>query len=179
MHWWHVLQGWLSVHLGIRAGQGSVWNNFWGAFGSDIEEFGIFGAIFAGYHHLNCPSQGCPRLGKHIPQGTDHKMCRKHYKQITGEDVIFAHIKHLHLEYKAHQDAIAHSLVGIQSVPPPQTQQPPQRGTQRRQRQGSNNWRGESSDPRVLEVGGTQPRTPPDSPVARSRPPRPPKSSGN
>ncbi len=95
MSWWHVLQHWLAIHTGT-VNESGPWYGFFSGFGSDIGEVTLIGVAIGGFHHLNCASPRCPRLGKHTPDGTTHKMCRKHYKQITGHDVTLEHIHALH-----------------------------------------------------------------------------------
>ena len=59
---------WLQVHTGTVNEPGPYYG-FWSGFGSDIEEFGILGAIGAGIYQLvkkyNCHEPGCWRVGQH------------------------------------------------------------------------------------------------------------------
>jgi hypothetical protein len=53
---------WLQVHTGTINESGPYYG-FWSGFGSDLEEFGILGAIGAGLYQLvkkyNCHEPGC------------------------------------------------------------------------------------------------------------------------
>ena len=57
---------WLQVHTGTINESGPYYG-FWSGFGSDLEEFGILGAIGAGIYQLikkyNCHEPGCWRVG--------------------------------------------------------------------------------------------------------------------
>lgn len=59
---------WLQVHTGTVNEPGPYYG-FWSGFGSDLEEFGILGAIGAGIYSLvrkfNYHEPGCWRLGNH------------------------------------------------------------------------------------------------------------------
>src|SRR5260370_15978222 len=63
---------WLQVHTGTINEPGPYYG-FWSGFGSDIEEFGILGAVGAGIYQLvkkyNCHEPGCWRVGQHPPAG--------------------------------------------------------------------------------------------------------------
>ena len=63
---------------------------FWSGFAGDLA---IFGAVIAYVRHKNCHVKGCPRLGRHAVQGTDHVVCRKHHPQDTptAQDVLDDH----------------------------------------------------------------------------------------
>ena len=58
---------WLQVHTGTVNEPGPYYG-FWSGFGSDLEEFGILGAIGAGIYQLvkkyNCHEPGCWRVGQ-------------------------------------------------------------------------------------------------------------------
>ena len=57
---------WLQVHTGTVNEPGPYYG-FWSGFGSDLEEFGILGAVGAGIYSLvrkyNCHEPGCWRVG--------------------------------------------------------------------------------------------------------------------
>lgn len=49
---------------------------FWSGIGSDFSEITILGAVVGLYYKHNCHTKGCPRIGKHIVNGTPY--CTKH-----------------------------------------------------------------------------------------------------
>ena len=57
---------WLQIHTGTVNEPGPYYG-FWSGFGSDLEEFGILGAIGAAIYSLfrkyNCHEPGCWRIG--------------------------------------------------------------------------------------------------------------------
>jgi hypothetical protein len=59
---------WLQVHTGTVNEPGPYYG-FWSGFGSDLEEFGILGAVGAAIYQLvkkyNCHEPGCWRVGNH------------------------------------------------------------------------------------------------------------------
>jgi hypothetical protein len=59
---------WFQVHTGTINEPGPYYG-FWSGFGSDLEEFGILGAVGAGLYSLvrkyNCHEPGCWRVGTH------------------------------------------------------------------------------------------------------------------
>ena len=63
---------WLQVHTGTVNEPGPYYG-FWSGFGSDLEEFGILGAIGAAIYSLvkkfNCHEPGCWRVGNHPAGG--------------------------------------------------------------------------------------------------------------
>ena len=69
---------WLQVHTGTINEPGPYYG-FWSGFGSDIEEFGILGAIGAGIYQLvkkyNCHEPGCWRIGQHSAAGGQFLLC--------------------------------------------------------------------------------------------------------
>lgn len=66
-------------YLGIINVNGR-WYAFWSGFGSDIQEFGIFGLIFLTWKRHNCHETHCFRIGRHELTKDGHKtlFCHKH-----------------------------------------------------------------------------------------------------
>jgi hypothetical protein len=62
-----LVGSWLQVHTGTVNESGPYYG-FWSGFGSDLEEFGILGAIGAAIYQLvkkyNCHEPGCWREGR-------------------------------------------------------------------------------------------------------------------
>ena len=58
-----------------------------------VGDAALVGAVIAFIRHKNCHVKGCPRLGRHTVQGTDHVVCRKHHPQDTptAQDVLDDH----------------------------------------------------------------------------------------
>ncbi len=82
----------LMTFLGIDTVNGR-WYAFWSGFGSDIQEFGIFGLIFLFWRRHNCHELHCLRIGHHELTSTHghkaHKQlyCHKHIKRhLNGEE---------------------------------------------------------------------------------------------
>jgi hypothetical protein len=68
----------LYVWLGLSNASGSQYL-FWSGFFGDVT---IFAAIFSIYFKHNCHAKGCPKIGKHLVNGTPY--CTKH-KEIINE----------------------------------------------------------------------------------------------
>ena len=79
---------WLQVHTGVVNEPGPYYG-FWSGFGSDLEEFGILGAICAALYQLvkkyNCHEPGCWRLGNHPAAGGQFNLCYRHHPDFQGD----------------------------------------------------------------------------------------------
>ena len=79
---------WLQVHTGVIDESGPYYG-FWSGFGSDLEEFGILGAIGAGIYQLvkkyNCHEPGCWRIGNHPAAGGQFNLCYRHHPDFQGK----------------------------------------------------------------------------------------------
>jgi hypothetical protein len=105
MHWWHIVQHWLTVHTGSSNTPSVVPNyNFWSGFGSDIAEVTLIGAVlaalFSWYRRNNCHVEHCKRISHRIVTGLDehgqpvtYHVCRRHHPADapSHQDVIDAH----------------------------------------------------------------------------------------
>ena len=73
---------WLQIHTGTVNEPGPYYG-FWSGFGSDLEEFGILGAIGATIYSLvkkfNCHEPGCWRIGNHPAAGGQFNLCYRHH----------------------------------------------------------------------------------------------------
>lgn len=94
---WH----WLLDVAGVASQ--NRWYNFWSAFGSDLGEYTIAGAVMLGVvhsiRHHNCHITGCWRIGRHTVQvrrgggngvgGLTAVVCRHHHPRdsLTVEDL--------------------------------------------------------------------------------------------
>ena len=105
---------WLQVHTGTINESGPYYG-FWSGFGSDLEEFGILGAIGAGIYQLikkyNCHEPGCWRIGQHPAAGGQFVLCYRHHPDYQGRKPTHELIERLHREHLEHQAAI-HSKLG-------------------------------------------------------------------
>jgi hypothetical protein len=88
---------WLAVHTGTVNEPGPYYG-FWSGFGSDIGEVALLGAIFAGWHRVNCHVRGCWRIGRQHVEGTTYVVCRKHHPD--GKPT-HHHILAMHRAHKA------------------------------------------------------------------------------
>ena len=99
---------------------------FWSGFGSDIEEFGILGAIGAGIYQLikkyNCHEPGCWRIGQHPAAGGQFLLCYRHHPDYQGRKPTHELIQRLHREHLERQASIHGKLDDIrqylQAEPP-------------------------------------------------------------
>jgi hypothetical protein len=100
---------WLQVHTGVVNEPGPYYG-FWSGFGSDLEEFGILGAIGAGVYSLvkkyNCHEPGCWRLGNHPAAGGQFNLCYRHHPDFQGKKPTHELIERLHREHLERQEAI-------------------------------------------------------------------------
>ena len=100
---------WLQMHTGIVNEPGPYYG-FWSGFGSDIEEFGILGAIGAGIYQLvkkyNCHEPGCWRIGQYPAAGGQFLLCYRHHPDYQGRKPTHELIERLHREHLEHQAAI-------------------------------------------------------------------------
>jgi hypothetical protein len=86
---------WLQVHTGTVNESGPYYG-FWSGFAGDIV---LFGGGFAIYKKHNCYINRCPRVAhnKFIDKsgGTEHMLCKKHWRQIHPEVPKKLTIEHL------------------------------------------------------------------------------------
>ena len=108
---------WFQFHTGIINESGPYYG-FWSGFGSDITEFGIFGAIAAGVYQLikkyNCHSPGCWRIGNHPAAGGQFLLCYRHHPDYQGRKPTRELIERMHREHLERQAAIHGKLDHIQ-----------------------------------------------------------------
>ena len=104
---------WLQIHTGTINEPGPYYG-FWSGFGSDIEEFGILGAIGAGIYQLvkkyNCHEPGCWRIGQHPAAGGQFLLCYRHHPDYKGRKPTHELIQRLHREHLERQAAILAKL---------------------------------------------------------------------
>ena len=107
---------WVQVHTGIVNETGPYYG-FWSGFGSDIEEFGILGAIGAAIYQLvkkyNCHEPGCWRIGNHPAAGGQFNLCYRHHPDFRGKKPTHEVIERLHREHLERQEAIHGKLEEI------------------------------------------------------------------
>jgi hypothetical protein len=121
---------WLQVHTGI-ANESGVYYGFWSGFGSDIEEFGILGAIAAGIYQLvkkyNCHEPGCWRIGQYPAAGGQFLLCHRHHPDFQGKKPTHDVIERLHREHLERQAALHDKIADIHRHATAGTQDPPAR----------------------------------------------------
>jgi len=104
---------WLQVHTGVVNEPGPYYG-FWSGFGSDLEEFGILGAIGAALYQLvkkyNCHEPGCWRLGNHPAAGGQFNLCYRHHPDFQGKKPTHELIERLHREHLEQQAAMHSKL---------------------------------------------------------------------
>jgi hypothetical protein len=107
---------WLQVHTGTVNEPGPYYG-FWSGFGSDLEEFGILGAVGAAIYQLvkkyNCHEPGCWRVGNHPAAGGQFNLCYRHHPDFQGKKPTHELIERLHREHLERQAAIQSKLQGI------------------------------------------------------------------
>jgi hypothetical protein len=107
---------WLQVHTGTVNEPGPYYG-FWSGFGSDLEEFGILGAVGAGIYSLvkkyNCHEPGCWRVGNHPAAGGQFNLCYRHHPDFRGKKPTHEVIERLHREHLERQAAIHRRLQEI------------------------------------------------------------------
>jgi hypothetical protein len=107
---------WLQVHTGTINESGPYYG-FWSGFGSDLEEFGILGAIGAGIYQIikkyNCHEPGCWRIGQHPAAGGQFLLCYRHHPDYVGRKPTHELIQRLHREHLERQAAIHDKLDDI------------------------------------------------------------------
>jgi hypothetical protein len=108
-----LVSHWLQIHTGIVNEPGPYYG-FWSGFGSDIEEFGILGAIGAAMYQLvkkyNCHEPGCWRIGNHPAAGGQFHLCYHHHPDFQGKKPTHEVIQRLHREHLERQEAIHNRL---------------------------------------------------------------------
>ena len=104
---------WMQVHTGTINESGPYYG-FWSGFGSDLEEFGILGAIGAGIYQLikkyNCHEPGCWRIGQHPAAGGQFLLCYRHHPDYQGRKPTHELIERLHREHLERQAAMQSKL---------------------------------------------------------------------
>jgi len=104
---------WLQVHTGTVNEPGPYYG-FWSGFGSDLEEFGILGAIGAGIYQLvkkyNCHEPGCWRVGQHPAAGGQFLLCYRHHPDYQGRKPTHELIERLHREHLEREAAMQSKL---------------------------------------------------------------------
>jgi len=104
---------WFQVRTGIVNESGPYYG-FWSGFGSDLEEFGIFGAIGAAVYQLvkkyNCHEPGCWRIGQHAAAGGQFLLCYRHHPDYQGRKPTHELIERLHREHMERQTAMHSKL---------------------------------------------------------------------
>jgi hypothetical protein len=107
---------WLQVHTGTVNESGPYYG-FWSGFGSDLEEFGILGAIGAAIYQLvkkyNCHEPGCWRIGNHPAADGQFNLCYRHHPDFHGKKPTHELIERLHRENLERQTAIHSKLEEI------------------------------------------------------------------
>jgi hypothetical protein len=97
------------VHAGIINEPGPYYG-FWSGFGSDLEEFGILGAIGAAIYQLvkkyNCHEPGCWRIGQYPAADGQFLLCYRHHPDYMGKKPTHEIIERLHRENRERQTAI-------------------------------------------------------------------------
>ena len=108
---------WLQIHTGTVNEPGPYYG-FWSGFGSDLEEFGILGAIAAAIYSLfkkyNCHEPGCWRIGNHPAADGQFNLCYRHHPDFQGKKPTHQLIERLHREHLERQAAIHGKLQEIQ-----------------------------------------------------------------
>jgi hypothetical protein len=116
LHHARLVGHWLQVHEGIVNESGPYYG-FWSGFGSDLEEFGILGAIAAGIYSLvrkfNCHEPGCWRVGNHPAAGGQFNLCYRHHPDFQGKKPTHDLIERLHREHLERQVVIHDKLQEI------------------------------------------------------------------
>src|SRR5215510_13401861 len=111
---------WLQVHTGVVNEPGPYYG-FWSGFGSDLEEFGILGAIGAALYQLvkkyNCHEPGCWRIGNHPAAGGQFHLCYRHHPDFQGKKPTHELIERLHREHLERQAAIHNKLEAVHQRP--------------------------------------------------------------
>jgi len=116
--WLHaaLVGHWLQVHTGIINESGPYYG-FWSGFGSDIEEFGILGAIGAAVYQLvkkyNCHEPGCWRIGNHPAAGGQFLLCYRHHPDYRGKKPTHELIERLHQQHLERQAVLHDKLEQI------------------------------------------------------------------
>ena len=107
---------WIQVHTGTVNEPGPYYG-FWSGFGSDLEEFGILGAIGAGIYSLvrkyNCHEPGCWRIGNHPTADGRFNLCYRHHPDFQGRKPSHELIERLHREHLEQQAAMHSKLEEI------------------------------------------------------------------
>jgi hypothetical protein len=100
---------WIRVHTGIYNESGPYYG-FWSGFGSDLEEFGILGAIAAAIYSMfkkyNCHEPSCWRIGNHPAADGQFHLCYRHHPDFQGKKPTHELIERLHRENLERQEAI-------------------------------------------------------------------------
>lgn len=83
MHFWYEVG--LFFGISNEAGPGYA---FWSGVGSDLGEFALLGGLVAVYRQHSCHVDRCWRLArhKHLQDGTEIVLCRKHHPGVASKD---------------------------------------------------------------------------------------------
>jgi hypothetical protein len=104
---------WLGIHTGATNESGTYYG-FWSGFGSDLEEFGILGAVGAAIYQLvrkyNCHEPGCWRVGQHSAADGQFQVCYRHHPDYHGQKPTREMIQRLHREHLERQAAMHDKL---------------------------------------------------------------------
>jgi hypothetical protein len=88
-----LVGSWLQVHTGTVNESGPYYG-FWSGFGSDLEEFGILGAIGAAIYQLvkkyNCHEPGYWRIGNHSAADGQFNLCYRHHPDFQRESQLMS-----------------------------------------------------------------------------------------
>jgi hypothetical protein len=107
---------WLQVHTGTVNEPGPYYG-FWSGFGSDLEEFGILGAVGAAIYQLvkkyNCHEPGCWRVGQYPAADGQFLLCYRHHPDYMGKKPTHELIERLHRENRERQVVIRDRLQDI------------------------------------------------------------------
>ncbi len=108
---------WVQVHTGT-VNEAGPYYGFWSGFGSDLEEFGILGAVGAALYLLvkkyNCHEPGCWLVGNHPAAGGQFNLCYRHHPDFQGKKPTHELIERLHREHLEREAAIHSQLREIQ-----------------------------------------------------------------
>jgi hypothetical protein len=94
MSWWHFVQHWLAIHLGIE-NEASKYYAAWSGSLSDIGEVTLLGAIGGVYWHHQCHNPKCHRIARHPTADGTFKLCARCHPDIPDHPTL-EHIHALH-----------------------------------------------------------------------------------
>jgi hypothetical protein len=107
------LQHWIAVHSGTVNESGPYYG-FWSGFGSDLGEATLVGGlitiVLGAWHHHNCHTKSCWRLGRPV-EGTPYVACHRHHPAHDG-DSRNVPVEQIHQAHAAHMKVVHHVLLG-------------------------------------------------------------------